>query len=128
MCSISIRQQEICQFSFNAPCIILTAIHGLFKSLDNTLCKSITRWVVRCCLDVFYAVSIKKSSNSLEVNCGPLSLTIVTGSPFLENMVLRTSIVRVDVVVLIFTTSGHFEFESTIIRNIYPRNGPAKSM
>lgn len=49
---------------------------------------------------------------------------IVAGSPFLENIVVKIFTVCVDIVVVILTTYGHFEWESTIIKNP-PKKGPA---
>ena len=82
-------------------------------------------WAVLMCRIPF---ALQKSSNSIEMNWGSLSLTIVAGSPFLENIVLKAFTVYVDVVVVILTTSGHFEWESNFIKNMAPKKGPAKSM
>ena len=70
----------------------------------------------------------RNSSNSLEVNCGPLSDTICSGRPNDANSCLNTLITFEVVVVVISMTSDHFEWASTAIKNILSRNGPAKSM
>ena len=96
----------------------------VWKSVQNPLLDG-WYWAVLMCRIPF---ALQKSSNSLEINWGPLSLTIVAGSPFLENIVLKTFTVYVDVVVVILTTSGHFKWEFTFIKNMASKKGPAKSM
>ncbi len=50
------------------------------------------------------------------------------GTPFLAKMSLNSSIVLAAVVLCIITTSSHFEYESTTIKNMRPMKGPAKSI
>ena len=52
-------------------------------------------------------------ANSSDENWLPLSDTICAGIPLREHIELRASIVFVDVVVFISTSSGHFEWAST---------------
>ena len=65
--------------------------------------------------------------NTSEVNCAPLSVTICSGKPWVENIFLSSTIVLSAVVVIIGITSGHFEWASTTIRYDLSMNGPAKS-
>ena len=65
--------------------------------------------------------------NSSAVNWGPLSLTNCSGKPCVVKSFLSSSIVQAALVVVISITSGHLECASTIIRNIIPKNGRAKS-
>ena len=58
----------------------------------------------------------------------PLSDTTCSGSPCLANICRRASMVFPADVDDISTTSGHFEWPSTVTRNIRPRKGPAISM
>jgi hypothetical protein len=58
-----------------------------------------------CLIPLFFT----KTLNSAAINYGPLSLTIWSGMPFLANIDLNSSIVLVVLVVVMGTTSGHFE-------------------
>ena len=69
------------------------------------------------CLTPFF---LRKTSNSSLLNCGPLSLTICTGIPYLQNKSLRTSIVAAAVVLFIRIISGHFECASTTTKKFLP--------
>ena len=65
--------------------------------------------------------------NSSEVNCVPLSETNCSGNPYREKRERITSMVLSQVVLDMVITSGHFECESTTMRKVLPRKGPAKS-
>ena len=68
-----------------------------------------------------------KDLNSAEVNCGPLSVTICSGSPYAANSSRSlTTVFDVDVVV-ISKTSGHLEWASMMTKNEVPIKRPAKS-
>ena len=66
--------------------------------------------------------------NSTATNWGPLSLTMWSGKPYLENNDLWTLIVFSAVVDVITITSGHFEQALMTMSHICPSKGPAKSM
>ena len=53
----------------------------------------------------------QKSSNSLDVNCGPPSVTIVVGRPSIENIEFQAEITFLDVVLPTFMilTKGYLE-------------------
>ena len=76
------------------------------------------------CLIPFLLMNVRNSS---AVKWGPLSLTNCSGKPCVAKSFLSSSIVLAALVVVIGITSGHLECASTTIRNIVPRNGPAKS-
>ena len=67
--------------------------------------------------------SFMYSLNSELVNEGPLSVTMVSGRPWVANFCLLFSIVVSDVVVVIWHASSHFECASTAKRNILPIKG-----
>ena len=52
-------------------------------------------------------------SNSLDVNYAPLSLTVVSTTPYLANSSCNLFTVFVDVGLFIWKTSGHLEWLST---------------
>ena len=58
---------------------------------------------------------------------GVFSLTNCSGKPCVTKSFLSSSIVLVELVVVISITLGHLECTSTMIRNIVPKNGPPKS-
>ena len=66
--------------------------------------------------------------NSSEVNCVPLPLTSCCGMLYQANISQSFAIVASLVMLGIISTSNHFEWLSTTIRNILPINGPAKSI
>ena len=68
------------------------------------------------------------SLNWAEVNCVPLSDTIVSGRPWVANILSRTLIVAEALVDDIVIISGHFECESTKIGLVTTFIGPAKSI
>ena len=55
----------------------------------------------------------QKCSNSLDVNCVPLSLTIVSTTPYLANSSCNLFTAFVDIGLFIWKTSGHLEWLST---------------
>ena len=69
-----------------------------------------------------------KLANSWETNCGPLSITICSGSPYAANSRLSSSMILVEVVLAISIISGHFECASVTNRNILFKKGLAKSV
>ena len=77
------------------------------------------------CLIPFAFINLQ---NSPKVNCEPLSLTSCCGMPYRANISRRFAIVASIVMLGIISTSNHFEWLSTTVRNILPINGPAKSM
>ena len=56
--------------------------------------------------------------NSVEVNCGPLSVTISWGIPWFTNVVFMHFMIAADVVLLMTRTSGHREQVSTMIKRL----------
>ena len=79
----------------------------------------------RVCLIPFAFINLQNSSG---VNCEPLSITSCCGMPYRANISRSFAIVASLVMLGIISTSNHFEWLSTTIRNILPMNGPAKSM
>ena len=75
-------------------------------------------WMPFCCMN---------SVNSSLVNDVPLSVTRVSGSPWTANTALSLSMVVGAVMLPIMWASIHLECASTIIRNICPMKGRAKS-
>ena len=59
------------------------------------------------------------SANSSDVNCGPLSETSCSCNPKCEKIDRRVSIVCCAVVDNIMKTSGHFEWASSMMKNIF---------
>lgn len=59
---------------------------------------------------------------------GLFSLTNCSGKPCVAKSFLSSSIVLVELYVVIGITLGHLKCASTMIRNIVPKNGPTKSM
>ena len=55
----------------------------------------------------------QKCSNSLDASCVPLSLTIVSTTPYLANSSCNLLTVFVDVGLFIWKTSGHLKWLST---------------
>ena len=66
--------------------------------------------------------------NSALTNWLPLSETKCSGIPNWEKSLRRTWMVFSDVATLMGKTSSHLECESTTMRNIWFKNGPAKSI
>lgn len=54
---------------------------------------------------------VRNAWSSLATNCGPLSLTSSSGSPYGENRALKTSVVASAVVLRIGKTSIHLEWQ-----------------
>ena len=76
------------------------------------------------CLIPFAFINLQNSS---EVNCEPLSLTSCCGMPHRENISRSFGIVASLVMLGIISTSNHFEWLSTTIRNILMQNRCALS-
>ena len=77
------------------------------------------------CLMPFAFINLQNSS---EVNCVPLPLTSCCGMLYQANISQSFAIVASLVMLGIISTSNHFEWLSTTIRNILTINGPAKSI
>ena len=69
----------------------------------------------------------RKVSNSSLTKLGPLSVTITSGRPNVEKMVLRHWMVDVEVIDESGLASIHLVWASIRIRNILFMKGPAKS-
>ena len=59
------------------------------------------------------------------VKTEPLSVTMVSGRPWIANKWRRYVIVTLEVADDTGCTSNHLEWASTMTRNIFPINGPA---
>ena len=77
---------------------------------------------VRICRILFI---FRKSSNSLPTKLLPLSVTTISGSPWVAKAIRNFSVVALEVELVMGNASIHFECESNWMRNIFPRNGPA---
>lgn len=64
--------------------------------------------------------------NSLLVKVLPLSVTNILGSPCVENTWRKNWMVFLEVVEGMIAISGHLEWASTRMTNIFPWKGPAK--
>ncbi len=76
-------------------------------------------------VDTVNPAKLKKSE---EVNCGPLSDTMVCGRPSVTKTLSKASTVALAVVELIGTMYGKFDSASTTISHCLSQKGPAKSM
>ena len=76
---------------------------------------------VRICRILFI---FRKSSNSFPTKLLPLSVTTISGSPWVAKAILNLPIVALEVELVMWNASIHFECEPTRMRNIFPRNGP----
>ena len=65
--------------------------------------------------------------NSSDINCGPLSETMVVGRPCRLKISRRTMIVAVAVVMGMFTISGYLLYASRTTKYVRRNTGPLKS-
>ena len=70
---------------------VLDCLHG-------SLCLSISSRIARATRDVLELELLANLVNSLELNCGPLSLLTISGIPCLANRDLRVFMMVLDVV------------------------------
>ena len=68
----------------------------------------------------------RRSSGGHLLHLDPFGMTITFGRPKREKMLWRVEMIAEEVVEVICSTSIHLECASTKIKNICPRNGPAK--
>ena len=120
MRGISILKEEGGHSMIQRTFLLFGNMQCLFEGLHKSLSKPVGCWVVRCTSDVTTPLLLIKFSNSIDVNCGPLSVTSWCGSPQRANISLSASIVLEVVVVSIITTSGHFENASTLWDTFFP--------
>ena len=73
------------------------------------------------------ALALEYSFKLTKWSCVPLSYTIVSGRPWVENMLSRTLNVAEALVDDVVITSGYLECEYTKTRQVTPLMGPAKS-
>jgi hypothetical protein len=71
--------------------------------------------------------TVQNVAKSLDANCGPLSVTSVSGRPWRANTFFSAYVVASVVVDDILTISGQLEYASISKNHILPSNGPAKS-
>lgn len=76
---------------------------------------------VRICRILFI---FRKSSNSFPTKLLPLSVATISGSPWVAKAILNLPIVALEVELVMWNASIHFECEPTRMRNIFLRNGP----
>jgi hypothetical protein len=74
------------------------------------------------------ASDLQNSLISYDVNCVPLSLTIISGKPCWANSSRSIASVCRDVVLDTVMTSAYFDQASTTMRNCLPKCGRSKSM
>ena len=77
--------------------------------------------------DMLNTIHFAKSCKLFCYNCGPLSETSCLGKQCAANSWRNSAIVCAAVVDDIGMTSGHLDCASTMIKNIFPWKGPAKS-
>ena len=75
----------------------------------------------------FIPLRDRKSSNSILEKLGPLSVTMSDGRPNSAKMRRRDEMIADEVVEDNILASNHLEWASTKIKNMCPRNGPARS-
>ena len=101
--------------SFLRPCLSVCTTLSAKPFEDGWYVMSHIPFLVRNCL------------NSALTKQKPLSVTTVCGIPNRANVVQTFSIVALEVDEAITCTSIHSEWASTMIRNMCPKNTPAKS-